>query len=79
MDLNDLAFTFVDKESEITLFHFGKKATVLRKAKAIEFRENAKVSSDAELQQMMARMTGNYKRGNEKQAKLKRKDRYRDI
>lgn len=45
--------------------HRGRVATTLRGSRAAEFL--AEVDSDPQL--MMARWTGNYKRGNERQAR----------
>jgi hypothetical protein len=66
----DLGFTFQKtKKDEIVIFHHGVKAIVLRKFKAIDFKESIHVLSIAEQQQLMARLTGNYKRNNERKAK----------
>lgn len=77
MGQSNLGFVFVDKSGEVTLYHHGRKATTLRGVKAVEFREEVKINSFEEQQQLMARLTGNYKRGNEKLAKNKRSNRYR--
>ncbi|MEE9429892.1 MAG: hypothetical protein V3V16_02560 [Melioribacteraceae bacterium] len=66
----DLGFTFIEtKESEIIINHFGRKATILRNNRAMKFKESVEVSTPDEQQQLMARLTGNYKRGNERLAK----------
>ena len=50
------------KNGEVVITHFGRQVAVLRGTRADRFLELVKVRDDQEL---MARMTGNYKRGNE--------------
>lgn len=54
------------KNGEIVITHDGRDATVLRGRKAAEFLADA---NDGDDQELMARITGNYKRGNERQAR----------
>ncbi len=56
----------VRRDGEVVITHHGKRATVLRGSRASEF--VAEVESGDE-QQVMARWTGNYKRGNERTAR----------
>lgn len=57
-------FTFSARKSgEVEIRHHGKIAAVLRGKKATKFLSDID-SRDA--QQLMARLTGNYKRGNER-------------
>ncbi len=66
----DLGFTFREtKRSEIIINHNGKKASTLRGNRAQEFKEDMSTSTFAEQQQVMARLTGKYKHGNERLAK----------
>ena len=66
----DLRFTFIEtKTGEIIIHHFGRKAITLRSDRAIKFLQDSNVSTIKDQQQLMARLTGNYKRGNEKFAK----------
>ena len=60
---NDLGFAYTERKSgEIVITRSGKTVTVLRGAMAKKF----KASLDRlEPQEAMARITGNYKRGNE--------------
>lgn len=51
------------KNGEIVITHWGRVATTLRGRKAARFLEDVVVEDDQEL---MARLTGNYKRGNER-------------
>ncbi len=69
MVCEDLGFSFIEtKKCEIIIWHYGKIATTLRKNKAIEFKETIYALSFDGQQQLMARLTGNYKRGNERMA-----------
>ncbi len=68
-DQEDLGFTTTEKPGEVTIFHNGKRATTLRGAKEVDFKYDLEQLSFSELQQLMARLTGNYKHGNERTAK----------
>jgi hypothetical protein len=65
----DLGFTFNEKSGEFTIFHGSIKATTLRGSKAADFKSDVEELSFSDLQQLMARLTGNYKHGNEKVAR----------
>ncbi len=57
-------FTFtVRKSGDVVIRHHGKVATTLRRDRAVDF--IAEVGS-VDDQELMARATGNYKRGNER-------------
>ena len=59
-------FMFEERpDGSILITHHGRKATILRGARAVEFL----VDAEADPQGAMARWTGNYKRGNERTAK----------
>ncbi len=59
-------FTFdVWKTGDVVLKHHGRTATTLRGARAVAFLAEI---DEADGQELMARMTGNYKRGNERSA-----------
>ena len=67
---NDLGFTFQkSKSGDVTIFHHEQRATTLRNQKAADFVGNMLDCDFAEQQQIMARLTGNYKRGNERTAR----------
>jgi len=66
---SDLGFTFRQTGAEYHVFHNGRKATTLRGSKAEEFAFDVSEMSFAEQQQLMARLTGNYKHGNERTAR----------
>ena len=53
------------KNGEIVISHHGRMATVLRGRTAERFLERV---GEADPQDVMARYTGNYKRGNERRA-----------
>jgi hypothetical protein len=57
------------KNGEVLISHHGRQATVLRGAKADAFVDDTSGASDADLQELMARLTGNYKHGNERSAR----------
>ncbi len=65
----DLGFTYrVRKSGEIEIRHRGRVAATLRGRAAVDFLAEAEVSFAA-AQGAMARLTGNYKRGNERAAR----------
>jgi len=67
---NDLGFIFLEtKKGEVLIKHRGKRATTLRGHQARAFLEDIECLTFGEQQQAMARLTGNYKRGNERVAK----------
>lgn len=59
-------FEFQVRGEDVVIRHHGKTATVLRGARAQEFLTQVE-QGDAQL--LMARVTGNYRRGNERAAK----------
>ena len=65
----ELGFTAEARGREIIIFRNGRKAATLRGRKAAEFKADLERLSAAELQQVMARLTGNYRHGNERTAK----------
>lgn len=59
-------FEYTVRGDEVVIRHHGTTATVLRGARAADFLDQV-VSGDAQL--LMARLTGNYRRGNERNAR----------
>lgn len=60
---NDLGFAYTERKSgEIVITRSGKTVTVLRGAAAKRFKSSL---DRVDPQEAMARVTGNYKRGNE--------------
>lgn len=53
----------VRKSGEVVITHHGRPAATLRGGKATSFLDKVQ---DGDPQQLMARITGNYKRGNER-------------
>ena len=65
----DLGFSYRTRKSgEVHVLHRGVAASVLRGSAAEEFLAEVTSASPEEAQQLMARVTGNYKRGNERLA-----------
>jgi hypothetical protein len=67
----DLGFTYrTRKNGDIELLHHGKLASTLRGVQAQDFLSEVGAGDAADAQQLMARVTGNYKHGNERAASL---------
>jgi hypothetical protein len=65
----DLGFTYRSrKNGDVEISHHGRVATTLRGQDAEDFLAKAPDAASADAQQLMARLTGNYKRGNERLA-----------
>ena len=54
------------KNGDVVITHHGRSATVLRCAKADHFVAAAEAADADASQALMARLTGNYRRGNER-------------
>ena len=66
-DTNDAPFDcFETKDDKIFITWSGKTVAVLRGKDAAAFRERVRNASPRERQLLMARLTGNFKRGNER-------------
>ena len=72
---NDLGFSFKKQGDDYFIYRNGKKITVLRGDRAKEFQQVVDVGDFHAQQQLMARLTGNYKRGNERTAKQHQRNR----
>jgi len=59
-------FTYAVRGDDLVISHRGGSATVLRGRRARDFLEDVETQDPQEL---MARLTGNYRRGNERQAR----------
>ncbi len=67
---NASGFTWITrKNGDVVISHEGRVATVLRAGKAASFLSDTDEASEQDQQALMARLTGNYQRGNERQAK----------
>jgi hypothetical protein len=62
----DLGFTDTQQGAAIHILHHGKAAATLRGNKALSVGKKLADASPEEQQQLMARLTGNDKRGNER-------------
>lgn len=66
---DDLGFTYTARKSgDVQIHHNGQLAATLRGAKAVDFLREMKHCDHTSAQHVMARLTGNYKRGNERKA-----------
>ena len=54
---------------EVVISHHGRRATVLRGNAAARFLAEVEDADESDGQELMARVTGNYRRGNERTAK----------
>jgi hypothetical protein len=59
-------FAYESRGGDVVITHHGRRATVLRGAAAARFLADVE---DDDAQELMARITGNYRRGNERTAK----------
>lgn len=64
-----LGFHYQISKQQVDIYRNGTLVTTLRGSHADRFLARATDKSEAEQQQLMARTTGNYKRGNERHAK----------
>lgn len=64
----------INTAGEVVVIHRGRRATVLRGAKAEQFLADVE---HGDAQELLARLTGNYKRGNERQARNHERNRRR--
>ena len=68
-DTSHLGFTYrVRKNGDVEILHRGRLASTLRGHDAEDFKQEAGDEGSPEAQQLMARVTGNYKHGNERLA-----------
>ncbi|MBK8321509.1 MAG: hypothetical protein IPL06_01940 [Betaproteobacteria bacterium] len=66
----DLGFTYrASREGVVRIFRYGKEVTVLRGKAALQFLAKAEGAPPPEVQLLCAKVTGNYKRGNERSGK----------
>lgn len=62
-------FDYEVRGGEVVISHQGRRATVLRGTAAAAFLADVEAGEDGDDQELMARVTGNYRRGNERTAK----------
>lgn len=74
--LDEEQFTYkILKNNSVFIYWHGKHITTLKGYDASEFIAGVAGADPHEAQYIMATVTGNFKRGNERQAKNKRKNR----
>jgi hypothetical protein len=61
-----------NKDGNVTIFHHGKLAANMKGNKAARFLIEVALADEDTLQMRMAKLTGNYKRGNEKTGKTQK-------
>ncbi len=67
--IEDAAFHYqVRKNGEVEISHHGKPVTTLRGKEAAKFTNRINGLEGHEAQLLMARVTGNFKRGNERES-----------
>jgi hypothetical protein len=64
--LDDRPFAWTRRGEEVHVTHRGRPAVVLRRAAAERFVDRVERLDEAGAHQLMARVTGNFKRGNER-------------
>ena len=65
--LDESPFTFeVSKDKNVFIFWRGKRVTILKEKVSDRFLERIRNADQKEAQLIMAKVTGNFKRGNEK-------------
>lgn len=63
----DVGFSFqAVKSGKVFIYRDGKTVTTLSEKRAVEFLSQIAGADNEEAQMIMARITGNYKRGNER-------------
>lgn len=65
----DLGFTFKVQNSDVIFFRNNVKIKRIRGLEAQKFIDFTKIQSYKDIQIKIAKLTGNYKRGNERQAR----------
>ncbi len=66
---DDLGFTYrARKNGDVEIRHRGRLASTLRGCAGTDFLKEVEGASRSDGQQLMARVTGNYKHGNERTA-----------
>jgi hypothetical protein len=64
--LDDMPFAWEPRGVELLITHRGRRAAVLRGDAAARFLGRVETLDESGAQQLMARVTGNFKRGNER-------------
>ena len=64
--LDSNPYSWQERKGEVRISWKGRVVTVLRKESAMKFLERISQTSDRDAQLIMAKATGNFKRGNER-------------
>ena len=65
--LGDKPFSYqTSKDGKVFLFYKGKRVKILKGSEAERFSAAVAGASETEAQRLMAKLTGNFKRGNER-------------
>jgi hypothetical protein len=64
--LEDQPFSWMEVNGEVRISWQGRIVTILRKEKAVKFLERVQFADEEQEQLIMAKVTGNFKRGNER-------------
>jgi len=68
--IDDAAFAYLTRKSgEVEISYQGRPVTTLRGEAAAKFVNRIEAIGDREAQHLMARFTGDFKRGNERQSR----------
>jgi hypothetical protein len=70
--LADRPFAWSQRGQDVVVTHRGRQATVLRNEAAAHFLVQVSGLDGGSAQQLMARVTGNFKRGNERRDRASR-------
>jgi hypothetical protein len=68
--LDDNIFSYkITKDNKVLISWYGKQVTILKGAKALAFISDIESADGKEIQLIMAKVTGHFKHGNEKENK----------
>ena len=71
--LKDYPFSYkLGKEGKVLIYHYDKQIKVISGKKSKSLIEKLEWSNEDEEQMVLAKITGNFKRGNERKAKTKK-------
>lgn len=78
MSINDLtkdtAFTYaIRKNHKVFIYYYGKQVMIVSGHRAAQLIEDLEYADEEDTQYLLARLTGNFKRGNERESKMKDK------
>ncbi len=72
--IEDQAFTYkIRKDNKVFIYYYGRQVMIVTQQRAQQLIEDLEFADAEEEQYLLARITGNFKRGNERESKLKDK------